>query len=169
MTTQAIDPAAHEAQQRADSGRDELVLGSELAAMAPLTAWVDKLAERHGFSRKVAFAARLCLEEAISNAIRHGYHEQAGSEVRVRFSGGEAGHAVFTVDDDAPPFDPLAQAERPAIGPDAVELGGQGIRLMRAFAASLRYEATATGNRLRIEFAAPPQETSASPHGTAPL
>jgi anti-sigma regulatory factor (Ser/Thr protein kinase) len=137
------------------STSDELVLDSELAAMSGLGAWVDALAVRHGLPEKMAFAAKLCLEEAVSNSIRHGYGGLPGSQVRVRFSGAGSGAAgaVFTVEDDAPPFNPLQQPELPAINPVTFEIGGQGIRLMRAFAASLDYEATATGNRLRIGFA----------------
>jgi anti-sigma regulatory factor (Ser/Thr protein kinase) len=172
MTEHVANRSGDSGAPRAAGAGDELVLASSLAGMAPLSEWVDKVASQHGLSRQVAFAARLCLEESISNAIRHGYREQPGCEVRVRFSGSGAEGAVFTVEDDAPCFDPLQQALRPAIHPHAFELGGHGIRLMRAFAGSLRYEANPAGNRagnrLRIEFAGTPQQASASPDGVAP-
>ena len=136
--------------------------------MSGLSDWVDAVAARHGLSEKVQFGAKLCLEEAISNSIRHGYREVPGSQVRVRFSG-SAESAVFTVEDDAPRFNPLEQAELPTINPDTFEIGGQGIRLMRAFAGWLEYEATATGNRLRIGFAGTEVEGNAPPGGIASL
>jgi serine/threonine-protein kinase RsbW len=172
MTRDAADGSGDEGANRMDGAGDELVLGSDLAGMAKLHDWVHQVAVRHGLSPKVVFAARLCLEESISNAIRHGYSGQPGCEVRVRFSGSSAEGAVFTIEDDAPCFDPLERAERPALNPHVFALGGHGIRLMRAFASSLRYEANPAGNRpgnrLRIEFAGTPQEPSSPADGAAP-
>jgi anti-sigma regulatory factor (Ser/Thr protein kinase) len=37
---------------------------------------------------------------------------------------------------------------------DEVQIGGQGIRLLRRFADTLEYRSTPTGNRLTIGFAA---------------
>ena len=146
MTDQATVRAGVEA-------GDELAIQGDLAAMAGLADWVDGVVERHGLGEKVQFAAKLCLEESVSNSIRHGYAQRPDGQVRVKFSGDGAGGAVFTVEDDAPRFNPLEQAEMPAINPETFEIGGQGIRLMRAFAGWLEYEATGTGNRLRIGFA----------------
>jgi anti-sigma regulatory factor (Ser/Thr protein kinase) len=130
---------------------DELLLGSDLDAMAGLADWVDGVGARHGFSAKMLFAAKLCLEESVSNSIRHGYSGVGGSQVRVWF---DAAGRAFTVEDDAPRFNPLEQPELPAINPETFEIGGQGIRLMRAYAGSLEYEETPTGNRLRIGLTA---------------
>jgi len=136
---------------------DALVLDSDLAAMARLPEWVDSVAARHGLPEQTVFAARLCLEESVSNSIRHGYQGAPGSQVRICFAGSTERGWVFTVEDDAPRFNPLEQPELPALRPDSPEIGGQGIRLMKAFATSLAYEETATGNRLRIGLApAPP-------------
>jgi len=131
---------------------DSLVLDSDLAAMVRLPEWVDSVAARHGLPEKTLFAVRLCLEESVSNSIRHGYGGASGSQVRICFSGLTEQGWVFAVEDDAPRFNPLEQPELPAISPESLAIGGQGIRLMKAFATSLAYEETATGNRLRIVF-----------------
>ena len=114
-------------------------------------------------SDKTRFAARLCIEESVSNSIRHGYKSVPGSQVRVAVSGSANLGWVFMVEDDAPHFNPLEQTELPAISPDYLEVGGQGIRLMRAFATWLFYDETPTGNRLQFRLA--PSETipAASP------
>ncbi len=140
---------------------DELAIDGDLSAMAGLTDWVDGVAARYGLAEKIQFAAKLCLEESVSNSIRHGYSAAGGGPVRVRFDEAGSRGAVFTVEDDAPPFNPLEQPEMPAINPDTFEIGGQGIRLMRSFASWLEYEPTATGNRLRIGFAATEAEGDA--------
>ena len=108
---------------------------------------------RRGISENVKFGIQLCLEEAISNVIRHGYENVAGLEVRVSFNEPLPGKLIFAVEDDAPQFNPLKQLP-PATGshswPDRI--GGQGIRLMCGFASSLEYEALDGGNRLLIGF-----------------
>lgn len=133
---------------------DTLVLDSDLASMAHLPGWVDAVGARHAIPEKTLFAAKLCLEEAVSNSIRHGYKAVGGKQVRVAVSTTETGWA-FTVEDDAPPFDPLHHPDMPAISLEPLIVGGQGIRLLKAFATSLVYTEIATGNRLQIAFAAP--------------
>jgi anti-sigma regulatory factor (Ser/Thr protein kinase) len=64
------------------------------------------------------------------------------------------GYFVFTVEDDAAPFNPLEIAALPAVHQqDPGQIGGQGIRLLRGFSDMLEYEAKSSGNRLRIGFA----------------
>ena len=139
---------------------ETLVLDSDLVAMSRLPEWVDAVAVKHGLPEKTRFAAQLCLEESVSNSIRHGYSGKPGSQVRIHFDGSASQGWVFAVEDDAPHFNPLAQSMPPAISPDSFSVGGQGIRLMRAFATSLTYKQTATGNRLEISFAPPVEPTA---------
>jgi anti-sigma regulatory factor (Ser/Thr protein kinase) len=130
-----------------------LVLGGDLAGMAKLPVWVDALSALYRIPEEVKFAINLCLEEAVSNVIRHGYAGRPDGSVRVSFEQAGAGCFAVTVEDDAPAFDPLAHSELPRLSEqDADVVGGQGIRLMRDFASRLEYQATAGGNRLRMEF-----------------
>ena len=132
---------------------DELVLGSQLSELSRLAPWVEALGDRCGITERVRFAINLCLEEAVSNVIRHGYAGSAGRLVRVSFSEPRAGYILVEVEDDAPHFDPLHLPALPKIDEQSAErLGGQGIRLLMGFSDSLEYEATVTGNRLRIGF-----------------
>jgi anti-sigma regulatory factor (Ser/Thr protein kinase) len=131
---------------------DELVLESHLAEMNRLPPWVEAVGERFGITERVRFAINLCLEEAVSNVIRHGYANRAGL-VRVNFSEPRTNYFVFEVEDDGPQFDPLHLPALPRVNEQSPDrLGGQGIRLMSGFSDLLEYEATATGNRLRIGF-----------------
>lgn len=135
---------------------DQLVMGSQLAEMERLPVWIDSLAATYGIADGTKFAINLCLEEVVSNSIRHGYSNQAGQLVTVRCSAPRPGYFVFTVEDDAPPFDPLGLAPLPTVGEqDEGQLGGQGIRLLRGFADTLEYEAKPGGNRLHIGFSNP--------------
>jgi anti-sigma regulatory factor (Ser/Thr protein kinase) len=97
----------------------------------------------------------LCLEEVISNIMRHGYAGQPGRPIRVQFSTPREGHFAFSVEDEAPHFDPLAAPELPFVDlRGQARIGGHGIRLVRHFAGSLEYQELPGGNRLTLGFSA---------------
>jgi anti-sigma regulatory factor (Ser/Thr protein kinase) len=121
--------------------------------MERLPVWIDSLADAYAIDENVKFAINLCLEEVVSNVIRHGYSNQKGQFLTVDCSSPGPGKFVFTVEDEASPFNPLELATLPAIGPqEDGPIGGQGIRLLRGFSDSLEYEAKLGGNRLHIGF-----------------
>jgi anti-sigma regulatory factor (Ser/Thr protein kinase) len=135
---------------------DQLVMGSQLAEMERLPVWVDALAATYGIAENVKFAINLCLEEVVSNSIRHGYANKGGQFVTVRCSTPRPGYFIFTVEDDAAPFNPLELAALPTVGQqEEDQIGGQGIRLLRGFSDMLEYEAKPGGNLLRIGFSNP--------------
>ena len=131
---------------------DSLDLRSELSELPRVHAWVESIAARYGVPMKVQFAMKLCLEEALSNTIRHGYSAQPDRPIRVEMRSPEDGQFVFTIDDEAKPFNPADAPDLPALRLDSADIGGQGIRLLRKFADTLEYEATPVGNRLSIGF-----------------
>ena len=148
MTANDMDLAQHPI-----AHLDQIVLGSQLSEMERLPAWVESLVATHGIAESVAFAISLCLEEVVSNVIRHGYANKEGQFLTVDCSSPRPGSFLFTVEDDAPPFNPLEITPPPAIGQqDEGQIGGQGIRLLRGFSDLLEYEAKPGGNRLRIGF-----------------
>ncbi len=136
-----------------------LTLRSQLDDMALLWPWVEALVAEYAIPAGTAFDIHLCLEEALSNIIRHGYRGQPNHTVTVDCASPEANLVVFTVEDQAPPFDPLAPSlidDAPAPSSiDALRPGGRGILLLRKFAGSLAYERLAGGNRLTIGFVLP--------------
>ena len=95
----------------------------------------------------------LCLEEVLSNIMRHGYAGAPDHTIIVGYSVPRSGTFRFVVDDEAPPFNPVEALDPSVPGSlESGEAGGQGIRLLRNFADSLKYEATPGGNRLSIAF-----------------
>ena len=132
---------------------NSITLRGDLSDMRQLPAWVEALASHHGISASLQFAIELCLEEAVSNVIRHGYVQKASLSLIVRFDESQRGRFVFVVEDDAQHFNPLETPEAPPLDRDSkIIVGGHGIRLLREFADTLEYETTPTGNRLRIGF-----------------
>jgi anti-sigma regulatory factor (Ser/Thr protein kinase) len=146
-----------------------LTLKGQLDELAVVLPWVQTLAAHYALPADTQFAIELCLEEALSNIIRHGYRGQASQSISIACaverapSGVEneaARELVFTIEDHAPPFNPLAQfAVAPISAPvsfDDFPPGGQGIRLMLKFASRLAWQQLPGGNRLCIAFALPP-------------
>jgi serine/threonine-protein kinase RsbW len=138
-----------------DTTEVRLNLQSRMSELARVPPWIERLATRHAIPDSMQFAMNLCLEEALSNVIRHGYSSKPDHAIAVQFASPRENYFVFVLEDDAPPFNPVDSPELPAVSSlDELRVGGQGIRLMRQFADALEYEPTPTGNRLSIGFSA---------------
>jgi serine/threonine-protein kinase RsbW len=136
-----------------------LTLKSQLEDMAALWPWVEAIVAEHAIPPDTAFSIHLCLEEAISNVIRHGYSGQPGHTLTADYASPKAHELIFTIEDQAPAFDPLDPSlieELPApVAEDFLRPGGRGILLMRRFSSSIAYQRLADGNRLTIGFVLP--------------
>lgn len=133
--------------------QDRLELRSRLSDMAQLPVWLQGLASRHVIPEDMEFAMNLCLEEVLSNVIRHGYAGQEDRSVVVHYRRPRSGLHVFVVEDEAPHFNPLAAPDLPALSASGeIRVGGLGIRLLRQFANGLEYEPMPAGNRLTLTF-----------------
>jgi serine/threonine-protein kinase RsbW len=138
-----------------DKADERLTLYSRLSDLAQLPVWIESIASRRAIPANIQYAMNLCLEEAIVNIIRHGYGREGDLPIRLFFKISLPGHYFFIVEDEAPRFNPLKTAELPALDRlNELQVGGQGLRLLRSFADSLEYEATSTGNQLHIGFTA---------------
>ncbi len=62
---------------------------------------------QHSFSDKVLFAIRLCLEEALINALRHGNRLDPNKTVHIRYSIDDEGFSI-EIEDEGPGFDPAS-------------------------------------------------------------
>jgi anti-sigma regulatory factor (Ser/Thr protein kinase) len=148
------------------SPEPRLTLKSQLQDLTLVWSWVEALARRYSVPADTQFAIQLCLEEALSNIMRHGYQGQPSQSIAIECApsgveNADGGELVFTVEDHAPPFDPFAAA--PAAAPASIQElqpGGQGIRLMRTFASRLAWQQLPDGNRLTLAFAIPPLSPS---------
>jgi serine/threonine-protein kinase RsbW len=156
MAARALAPTMPETHPSRPASR--LTLHSELDDLTLVWPWVESLAAYYHLSADTQFALQLCLEEALSNVIRHGYggrpNETPDVTLTIDCAVDGTGDLMLTVEDQAPPFNPLALEDAPA--PSTIEdlrPGGRGIQLMRKFAGSLAYQRLPGGNRLTIRFA----------------
>jgi anti-sigma regulatory factor (Ser/Thr protein kinase) len=127
-----------------------LSLANRLSEIRRLPVWIGELASRHSIPTEIEFAINVCLEEAVSNVIRHGYREGERGEVIVHFTQPKANVFEFTVEDEARHFNPLDSPAPDTQGPHRV--GGQGVHFLRHFAEQLEYSVKPRGNRLRMMF-----------------
>jgi anti-sigma regulatory factor (Ser/Thr protein kinase) len=133
-----------------------LTLEGRLEDLAEVWPWIEALARHYSIPARTEYAIHLCLEEALSNVVRHGYTGQANRSIVIECASCGAKEMVFTIEDQAPPFDPLAHPHA-GHGPAPVSIaelepGGQGIRLMRKFADRVAWERLPNGNRLTFAF-----------------
>jgi serine/threonine-protein kinase RsbW len=136
-----------------DTAGERLNLRSRMSELTHLHPWIERLASRHRIPAGAQFAMNLCLEEAISNIIRHGYSGNPDHSIAIRFTSPREDYIILVVEDEAPPFNPVESPELPLLSSlEEIAVGGQGVRLLRRFADVLEYQATPTGNRLSIGF-----------------
>jgi serine/threonine-protein kinase RsbW len=136
-----------------DTTGERLNLRSRMFELTHLHPWIERLALRHRIPANTQFAMNLCLEEAVSNIIRHGYSGDPDHSIVICFTSPRQDYFVFVVEDEAPPFNPVELPDLPPLNSlEELAIGGQGVRLLRQFADALEYQATPTGNRLSIGF-----------------
>jgi serine/threonine-protein kinase RsbW len=104
--------------------------------------------KRHGFGETCTFAIRLALEEALSNAFKHGNKADPSKTVTVDLRIDPAAVDI-QVEDEGEGFDP-------SVIPDPTQLEnieipcGRGITLMRAFMSYVQFHPP--GNRVQMRF-----------------
>ncbi len=136
-----------------DEPQNRLQVNSSLTELASVIPWVEALADRNSLSQDTRYAVNLCLEEALANVVLHGYKNEPGHSILIESYVAD-GSIFFSVEDQAPPFDPVYPGERTPrpLVLDKMEPGGNGIRLIYRFASSVVYEPLPNGNRLTMGF-----------------
>lgn len=115
----------------------KIVIPSDLAsAKEPEQAILAEAAD-HGFSEDAIFAIKLALEEAITNAIKHGNKCDRSKTVTVRYAV-DSVEVVIYIQDEGAGFDPQDVPD-PTV-PERLSLpNGRGILLMKAYMNEVEY------------------------------
>ncbi len=103
-------------------------------------------AEKLGYTDEDIFALRLSLEEALTNAIRHGNGRDPQKKVQIRYSTQPDQVEIF-IADEGKGFDPSAVPD-PTLEDKLECPSGRGIMLMRAYMDLLEYNAR--GNEVHL-------------------
>ncbi|HEX3703561.1 MAG TPA: ATP-binding protein [Vicinamibacterales bacterium] len=122
---------------------------SDVGELRAMSAWWRHWAESAGLGDDIGTRAELCLNEAISNIIRHG---GAGAPITITLAL-EPLAVQITIVDEGPPFDPVTH---PAADPprtlEQARPGGLGVRIMRTSADDLDYFRLGALNTLTLTF-----------------
>jgi serine/threonine-protein kinase RsbW len=128
-----------------------LRLASGKGAAARLHEWLDEALASEPISERMAYAIRLCLEEAITNVMMHGYGPEGGP-IEVALWREPDGFEARVVD-EAKPFDPTTPPPPPPRNTiEAGPLGGRGLVFMHRFASGMGYRRVNGRNELALRF-----------------
>ena len=126
--------------------KKEVIVSNDLAATKPAEKAVLDEAARCGFCENTAFAIKLALEEAFTNAFRHGNKCDPRKHIIVRYEV-TAEHIEIEVEDECDGLDPT-QVPDPTQPQFIDRPHGRGIMLMRAYLDAVEYNAS--GNAVRL-------------------
>ncbi len=88
---------------------------------------LDALVKDNWFTAEHSFCVRLCLEEALVNAVQHGNKNDPGRRVNLEIFE-QDGRCVIQIRDEGEGFDPLGVTM-----PDCETLGGRGVCLIKHY------------------------------------
>ncbi|MGA2265036.1 MAG: ATP-binding protein [Phycisphaerae bacterium] len=123
-----------------------MVIPSDLRAAHKLALELLGIVNRCGYEESCAFAIRLALEEALSNAIRHGNQMNPAKAVEVEYDI-DPRRAIITVTDQGEGFNPAVVPD-PTIDENLEKPSGRGIMLMRAYMDEVCFNNR--GNQVRL-------------------
>jgi anti-sigma regulatory factor (Ser/Thr protein kinase) len=129
-----------------------LVLSSNLRELDRLGTFARDVGREDGLDEAQIFALQICLEEAVTNIIRHGGSEEdSNKQIWVTIS--PAPSLVACLEDEGPPFDPtkVPPPQQPASLEEA-PIGGLGVHLIRRLTTAMHYERVRERNRLTLTF-----------------
>jgi serine/threonine-protein kinase RsbW len=140
------------------------VFGGAISEIAAAAGWIESIAADLDPSGRLVFAMQVCLEELMSNIVRHGmvhspsqsYWPQTDPANPLVISitvDALADRITMTVEDNGRPFN-VAQAPAKPVNEhlEQVQPGGLGVQLIKSFASSLEYRCTEQGNRIIVDF-----------------
>jgi serine/threonine-protein kinase RsbW len=140
----------------------ERVFKANLSEIASAAKWVESIAVSAELPPAQEFAMQVCLEEIMSNVVRHGKCHSDSSRpsrsgrdyltIAIAIDAYED-RITMSVEDNGRPFN-LGKAVAKKIDEPLEQLqpGGLGIHLIKSFSSTMEYQLTEQGNRITVEF-----------------
>ena len=119
------------------SSYTEITVQSSLEKVRGVENRILDTAEKTGFNSAEMFAIRLCLEEALTNAVRHGNHEDISKSVTVKYRFSDIELEII-VEDQGSGFDPGLVPD-PRCDQNISKPGGRGLLLMKSYMDKVEY------------------------------
>ncbi len=126
-------------------------LSADLAELVRLTDLLEEFGQRESIPFPVVASMNVCLDEIITNVIKHGYEANGITGPIELELGVENGFAVAVSSDRAIPYDPLSRvAPDTSLSIEERPIGGLGIHLVKEMMDEVAYEYRDGWNRLTI-------------------
>ncbi len=109
--------------------------------------------DRLGYPKASRFAIKLALEEAVTNAFKHGHCDCPDTPIRVGWSV-EPAVVRIEIEDFGPGFNP-DHVPDPTLDENLANPSGRGLMLMRAYMTSVTH--SPRGNRVSMVYERPPE------------
>jgi len=120
-------------------GRTDQTIPAEMSGLNEILDGIAILLEEQGFPFELISDVQLATDEAVTNAILHGYDGKEG-EVRV-IAEADDQEVTVIVEDHAPAFDPVSFVSRDvSLDGDDRPIGGLGLILIRNVMDEVRYD-----------------------------
>jgi serine/threonine-protein kinase RsbW len=117
----------------------ELRIANDLAALAGIAERVERFGADQRLAPDVVNSLNVALDEAVSNAINHGYDAGTRGEIAVRLRR-RPDSVLLEIEDDGRPFDPLQAPPPDLTSPLAARrIGGLGVHLIRSLMDEVTY------------------------------
>lgn len=115
--------------------------------------WLEDAARRAAWPQRAVFSLKLCLDEALTNTLSHGFETGSSptpASIRLELAT-HADRATLTMTDNGAAFDPTGQTPAGlARTLDEATPGGHGLRLMQHYLHELHYHFSDGRNCLRM-------------------
>jgi anti-sigma regulatory factor (Ser/Thr protein kinase) len=128
-----------------------LRIRNDLDELSRLETWVNAWAEEYAIAQPTAQHVDLCLTEAVTNIMTHGFADAQAHEIALRL-GRRGNDVVLEIEDDGIAFDPTRAATPPPTTLDSTRLGGWGIGIVRRFSDEVHYRRSDGRNCLTLVF-----------------
>lgn len=127
---------------------------SRLEAWKSARAFIEEFCRGAQVAREACLKTNLVVEELFLNTVKHGHRGGSDAPVWIRLTA-EDGEVSLTFEDNAPPFNPFAQATREMLEAlaETRREGGLGVLLAHGLTASADYAYLFGRNRIRIKVA----------------
>ncbi|WP_034765468.1 ATP-binding protein [Chrysiogenes arsenatis] len=122
---------------------------SNFDAMQEMVQQVLVHVPQHRFSSRKLYHIRLSLDEAMTNAVKHGNQENPAKKVDVAIAVDEQSGVTLKVSDEGEGFD-YQNVPQPTDDENLENIGGRGVFLVTAFADEFAYNER--GNQLMLRF-----------------
>ncbi len=127
--------------------------------------WLQSLGAEFNFSPEDLYRVEVCGEEIITNVVNYSDPLHTGQPVELR-AVIEPRRATLTFIDPAAPFDPFLRPPPPvATSLDDIQIGGQGVHLVRELSDAHRYECRDNRNRVELAFELTQPTRASAPDG----